>query len=77
MPATPIKNARKGGGRNPLPYTYMYASGLKLGLTTSDLKAMPYMRLVNLIQAWSWTPPEPKDSGTREATQADIRAFFG
>lgn len=55
----------------------MYASGLKLGLTTSDLKAMPYMRLVNLIQAWSWTPPEPKDSGTREATQADIRAFFG
>lgn len=55
----------------------MYVSGLKLGLTTQDLKRMPYMRLANMIQAWNEAnaPKSEKDEEVREATQADIQAL--
>ena len=59
-----------------LPYTYMYVSGLKLGLTHEQLRTMPYNRLVYMLQAWTEAnQPEEKDS-VRQATQADMDAFF-
>lgn len=73
MPAAPSKSARKGG-RPPLPYTSLYAAGLRLGLTASDLRTMPYGRLCNIVYASSW---DGGDERAREATQADIDRMLG
>lgn len=64
----------------PLPYTFMYVSGLKLGLTTEDLRHMPYNRLANMIFAWNeaTAPPKKKDGGSViDATQAHIDSILG
>ena len=71
--ATPNKKAAGGrGDQAPLPYTLMYASGLRNGLTTQDLVTMPVNRLANMLIALA--PPD--DGGgrddVRDATQADI-----
>lgn len=58
----------------------MYVSGLKLGLTTADLRTMPYPRLVNMITAWKDAnePSNPKPKETViDATQAHIDAILG
>ncbi|MBQ9955292.1 MAG: hypothetical protein IJO87_07675 [Eggerthellaceae bacterium] len=59
----------------------MYVSGLKLGLTTADLRRMPYNRLTLMLQAWNEanTPSDQKDKGGSviEATQAHIDAILG
>jgi hypothetical protein len=58
----------------------MYVSGLKLGLTTADLRTMPYPRLVNMITAWNEAnapaDSKPKDTVV-DATQAHIDAILG
>lgn len=80
-PATPSKNAKpKGKGNLSLPYTFMYVSGLKLGLTTGDLRRMPYKQLTYMLQAWNEAnePSEEKcDVNVIEATQAHIDAILG
>lgn len=58
----------------------MYVSGLKLGLTTEDLRRMPYNRLANMIYAWNETvsPPKKNQGGTViDATQAHIDSILG
>lgn len=56
----------------------MYAKGLGLGLTTEDLRSMPYPRLANLLTA---TADAATASGGRdavvEATQAHIDSILG
>ena len=59
----------------------MYVSGLKLGLTTADLRTMPYPRLVNMITAWN-EANAPSDGGQPKsdvvnATQAHIDSILG
>ena len=80
-PATPSKNASSGKGHLSLPYTFMYVSGLKLGLSSEDLRRMPYNRLVYMLRAWNEanTPSEPKKKGEAvvDATQAHIDAILG
>lgn len=58
----------------------MYVSGLKLGLTTGDLRRMPYKMLTCMLQAWNEAnaPSEEKDDvKVVEATQAHIDAILG
>ena len=59
----------------------MYVSGLKLGLTTGDLRRMPYSRLTCMLQAWNEAnapADEKKDGGgVIEATQSHIDAILG
>lgn len=59
----------------------MYVSGLKLGLSTEDLRRMPYNRLAYMLRAWNEanTPSEPKKNGDAvvNATQAHIDAILG
>ena len=57
-----------------LPYTSIYLGGLRLGLSTEDLRRMPYQRLSAMLFASTegiTTTSKPKKT-TREATQADI-----
>ena len=79
--ATPSKNAKSKGRELSLPYTFMYVSGLKLGLTTADLRTMPYPRLVNMISAWNEANSSTDESQPKEtvvnATQAHIDAILG
>lgn len=54
----------------------MYVSGLKLGLSSEDLRRMPFFRLANMIRAWNEaSSPRSQDGGARAATQADIDAL--
>lgn len=57
----------------------MYAKGLGLGLTTEDLRSMPYPRLANLLTATA--DAAATASGGRdavvEATQAHIDSILG
>lgn len=59
----------------------MYVSGLKLGLTTGDLRRMPYKQLTYMLQAWNEAnaPSEEKKDDVKviEATQAHIDAILG
>lgn len=59
----------------------MYVSGLKLGLTTGDLRRMPYKMLTYMLQAWNEAnaPSDPKkdESQVIEATQSHIDAILG
>lgn len=61
-----------------MPYTFMYASGLKAGLTTEDLRTMPYQRLANLLSAFSEAAGGGGAGDTVvEATQAHIDSILG
>ncbi len=73
--ASPNKKAGGGGAgrKSRLPYTLMYAGGLRLGLTTSDLVGMPVNMLANMLIAMS--PQQGDDDDVRDATQADIAAL--
>lgn len=56
----------------------MAASGLRLGLSLADLKAMGNTVLSNLITEWNRTPDDG-DAGrprVRDATQADIKSIL-
>lgn len=57
----------------------MYASGLRAGLTTEDLRTMPYQRLVNLLSALSEAAGGGRDAGggVVDATQAHIDSILG
>lgn len=50
----------------------MYASGLKIGLSTADLRSMPFGRLANILAS---TDPSYRDGTAKEATQSDINAL--
>lgn len=52
-----------------LPYTLMYASGLKTGFSTDDMREMPFGRLANILASMN---PAGIDEGIRDATQEDI-----
>lgn len=53
----------------------MYVSGLRMGLTTEDLRTMPLMRLSAYIAAYNGFDEEDGGgkSKVRQATQDDIR----
>lgn len=57
----------------------MYAKGLGLGLTTEDLRSMPYPRLANLLTATADAAASAGGSrdGVVEATQAHIDSVLG
>ena len=65
---TPGKTTKTGGAGPALPYTLMYASGLKIGLSSADMLGMPFGRLANILASMA----PPRDDGAREATQEDI-----
>lgn len=65
---TPGKNTKRGGAASALPYTLMYASGLKVGLSTEDLRRMPFGRLANILASMGAS----RGDGVRDATQEDI-----
>ena len=54
----------------------MYVSGLKLGLSHEQLRTMPYNRLVYMLQAWTEANQPEDKNAVRQATQADMDAFF-
>lgn len=56
----------------------MYVSGLRMGLTTEDLRTMPLMRLSALIAAYNGFDEEDGGgkSKVRQATQEDIRRML-
>ena len=47
----------------------------KLGLTRADVLTMPYSRAAWYVEAAATERADEKDSGPRDATQADIDAF--
>lgn len=55
----------------------MYVSGLRMGLTTEDLRTMPLMRLSAYIAAYNGFDEEGDGkSKVRQATQEDIRRML-
>jgi hypothetical protein len=59
-----------------LPYTAAYVGGLQLGLSTADLRKMPYPRLILMLRAASEGRGGEAKPSVREATQADIDSFL-
>lgn len=54
----------------------MYVSGLRMGLTTDDLRAMPLMRLSAMIAAYNGFDEDEGKGNVRKATQEDIRRML-
>lgn len=60
-----------------LPYTAIYLGGLRLGLSSEDLRRMPYQRLSAMLFAVNdgigeTTQTSQPKKNARQATQADI-----
>ena len=77
-PAPP--RPRPGGGDGPgtsRPYTALYVSGLRLGLTASDLASMPLPRLLFMMGEYSSMASggEPATE-LDEPTDAEMDEFF-
>lgn len=65
------------GPSAPLPYTAMCLRVMQAGFTADEALSMSVTEAMNWIDAWDWlrTPADP--DAPRQATQADIDAFFG
>lgn len=61
---------------DPLPYTGVFNAGLSIGYTRADLVMMPFGELVIGLQAKADSYEEQQQGGVREATQAEIEAWF-
>lgn len=63
-----------------LPYTSLLASALSCGASIEAARRMGLQQLRMLVTARNESSPggaSRDDSGVREATQADIKAFIG
>lgn len=71
------KSNTGGGDEGPLPYTSLFMTGLRCGIPWNELVGMSLTTLTMMVD--STRPPAKKKVGGREvrdATQADIDAFF-
>lgn len=73
------RSSNGGGGKSRCPYTSLYLSCLKIGLTVADLKYMTLSRAIFLVDTYNATygAANTKTDTVREATQEDIQSFFG
>lgn len=69
------KKPSKSHRDDPLPYTGVLNAGLSIGYTRADLVMMPFGELVLGLQAKADSYGD-QSSGAREATQAEIEAWF-
>jgi hypothetical protein len=74
----PSKSSDGGGSAKSLPYTTVFLSGMRMGFTAQELKAMSYTRLLNFIDSYNelMTPEKEGEPTVREATQADIQSML-
>ncbi len=75
MRRRPRSRGAKGGRDTRLPYTSAYVSALQMGLTSEDLRTMPWRQLVYMLDEWDDMNTPEKDR-VRWATQEDIDKFL-
>lgn len=77
LPKPSKAKSGNGGGAPVRGYAALLASALDLGFTYTDMRHMPYGRLMWVLDEWRRMNSTDKQDGVREATQQDIDKFFG